>query len=91
MTSACLELFLSLPSFLAAASFFSLGLAKGLEAVGMLLDELEREWEGGDEVEEPLVIESRAEFARRGPRGTEREADWWVCLCEREGAKVSVG
>lgn len=35
------------------------------------MDELDREWEGGDEFE----FDSAAELVRRGPRGTEREAD----------------
>ena len=88
MTSACLEPFLSFSrlslsllsfSFLSLASFFSLGLANGLDAEGIELEELAREWTGGGAAPEPEGV-SAAELVRRGPVGTDREADWWVCL-----------
>lgn len=71
MMSACLELFF-FSSFL-LASFFSLGLANGLDPLGMALEEFDLECEGGEEVE--FEFDSAAELVRRGPLGTEREAD----------------
>ena len=82
MMSACLDPFLSL-SFLSfssffLASFFSFGLANGLAAGGIEFDEFAREWDGGEGDE--AAEDSTAELVRRGPDGTESDADWWLWL-----------